>query len=265
MRPEDSLPLRLIYFLNAALLAANLIFIAVSVSSNPQNIFQDYRSLENDLQKFPQAVGDTLKGYADAINRSARESVDTIHRTTHDVTKSTEKFASNVTNLDFNAIIRPPSDTHPPVITAPHFSAVTTASTITGTAGTQASSPPVLRPTAPQAVAADLYAPGNCTWWVFLRRMQINDPIPDSWGNAATWAIRAEHDGYIVNHNPSPGAIMQIPNVDYGLGHVAFVESVDPNGTWHISEMNVLGLNIVDHRTRPASAAADFNFIHDKA
>ena len=55
---------------------------------------------------------------------------------------------------------------------------------------------------------------------------------------------------------------MQISNVDGGLGHVAFVESVDPDGTWHISEMNVLGLDVVDNKTMPATATAGFNFIH---
>jgi peptidoglycan endopeptidase LytE len=110
----------------------------------------------------------------------------------------------------------------------------------------------------------DLYAWGNCTWWVSIRRSQINDPIPNSWGNAATWAERAAADGYLIDHNPTPGSIMQISNVDGGLGHVAFVESVDNDGTWHISEMNVLGLDVVDYKAEPASVAVNYNFIHDK-
>lgn len=110
----------------------------------------------------------------------------------------------------------------------------------------------------------DLYAWGNCTWWVSIRRSQINDPIPNTWGNAATWASRASEDGYVVDHTPSFGAIMQISNVDGGLGHVAFVESVDPDGNWHISEMNVLGLDVVDDKANPQSLASNYNFIHDK-
>ena len=108
----------------------------------------------------------------------------------------------------------------------------------------------------------DYYAWGNCTWWVAMRRSQINQPIPNNWGNAATWAYYAKKDGYIVNHTPSFGAIMQIAGVDNGLGHVAFVESVYPNGTWRISEMNVLGLDILDYKTMSAASAADYNFIH---
>ena len=110
----------------------------------------------------------------------------------------------------------------------------------------------------------DFYAWGNCTWWAAIRRSQIGEPVPNSWGNAATWAVNAEADGYLVDHTPSFGAIMQISDVDGGLGHVAFVEGVDPDGTWHISEMNVLGLDVVDDKAMPASAAMDYNFIHEQ-
>src|SRR5579884_1762444 len=110
----------------------------------------------------------------------------------------------------------------------------------------------------------DLYDWGNCTWWAAMRRAQIGDPIPNTWGNAATWASRAAAGGYLVDQTPSHGAIMQISNVDGGLGHVAFVESVDSDGTWHISEMNVLGLDVVDYKAMPATAAYSYNFIHDR-
>lgn len=110
----------------------------------------------------------------------------------------------------------------------------------------------------------DEYAPGNCTYWVYARRAQVGEAIPDIWGNAATWAFNAQLAGYKVDHTPSKYAIMQTPYVDNGLGHVAFVESVSPDGTWNISEMNVLGLYIVDHKSMPASAAANYNFIHTK-
>lgn len=110
----------------------------------------------------------------------------------------------------------------------------------------------------------DYYAWGNCTWWVFIRRSQIGEPIPTNWGNAATWAYYASKDGYLVNHQPSFGAIMQIASVDNGLGHVAFVEGVNLNGTWNISEMNVIGLDVVDYKSLPALQAANYNFIHTK-
>lgn len=115
------------------------------------------------------------------------------------------------------------------------------------------------------AVSGDTYAWGNCTYWVFYLRQQAGDPIPTNWGNAATWAVNAVLQGYLVDHTPSVGSIMQTPYVDNGLGHVAYVTKVDPTtGAWTISEMNVEGLDVVDTTTYPASAAANFNFIHDK-
>jgi surface antigen len=111
----------------------------------------------------------------------------------------------------------------------------------------------------------DTYDWGNCTYWAALLRQQAGDPIPNGWGNASSWALNAKLDGYVVNNTPATGAIMQISDVDNGLGHVAYVESVDSlTGAWTISEMNVKGLDIVDTRTYPASAAAGFNFIHDR-
>ena len=114
------------------------------------------------------------------------------------------------------------------------------------------------------AMAGDLYDYGNCTYWVSMRRIQVNDPIPQNWGNAADWEINAILSGYKVDQKPTQYAIMQTPLGANGLGHVAFVESVDPDGTWHISEMNVVGFDEVDSRAIPASAAKNYSFIHDK-
>jgi surface antigen len=107
----------------------------------------------------------------------------------------------------------------------------------------------------------DTYAYGNCTYWAFLRRQQIGEIIPTTWGNANTWATRARADGYVVDHTPSVGAIMQ---TTFGaLGHVAFVESVDPTtGSWTISEMNVVGWDVIDNATMTASQALLYSFIH---
>jgi surface antigen len=110
----------------------------------------------------------------------------------------------------------------------------------------------------------DEYAPGNCTYWVYARRAQVGEPIPNTWGDASSWAFNATLGGYKVDHTPVQYAIMQISDVDNGLGHVAIVEGIDSDGTWHISEMNVLGLYIVDHKAMPASTAANYNFIHTK-
>lgn len=114
-------------------------------------------------------------------------------------------------------------------------------------------------------VTSDEYDYGECTYWVALRRLQINEPIPNTWGNAITWAVRAAADNYLVNHTPSFGSIMQDPNAPGGLGHVAFVQSINPiTGAWTITEMNRVGWDEVDTRTLPAAAAAKYNFIHQQ-
>jgi len=109
------------------------------------------------------------------------------------------------------------------------------------------------------------YEWGNCTYWVFIRRMEAGNPIPNTWGNAADWAWHARLEGYKVDQAPAVGAIMQTANSAGGLGHVAYVTEVNSvTGTWKISEMNSKGLNIVSDRTRTMAQALDYNFIHDK-
>lgn len=112
-------------------------------------------------------------------------------------------------------------------------------------------------------VSYDKYAWGNCTWWVSYLRHKIGNPIPNTWGNAIDWAANAKTDRYTVNHLPSAGSIMQDPLAPGGLGHVALVVSVDANaGTFTISEMNRLGLDIVDTRVISFSRVNKLNFIH---
>jgi surface antigen len=109
----------------------------------------------------------------------------------------------------------------------------------------------------------DTYAWGNCTYWASLLRQQANKPIPNTWGNANTWAIQAYLGGYQVDHTPSVTAIMQTSAGKEG--HVAYVTAVDAStGAWTISEMNVKGLDIVDTATLSATSAANFSFIHDR-
>lgn len=111
----------------------------------------------------------------------------------------------------------------------------------------------------------DAYDYGYCTYWAALRRIQVGHQIPNNWGDAITWGIRATLAGYRVDHTPEVGSVFQWPEAPGGLGHVAYVEKVDPDtGAWTISEMNAVGWDVVDERTYPASQAKFYNFIHDK-
>lgn len=109
------------------------------------------------------------------------------------------------------------------------------------------------------ASAGNRYAPGNCTWYVYERRMEIGRPIGSFWGNATSWATSARSAGLVVNNTPAAGAIIQSSSGYYG--HVGFVERVDGSNIY-ISDMNFAGYNIVTHRTIPLSQAGAYNFIH---
>lgn len=109
------------------------------------------------------------------------------------------------------------------------------------------------------ASAGNRYAPGNCTWYAYERRVQLGRPIGSFWGNGTAWASSARSAGFVVNNTPEPGAIMQNGG---GYGHVAIVESVDSAGNISVSEMNYAGYNVVSNRTLSAGQVAGYNFIH---
>ena len=90
---------------------------------------------------------------------------------------------------------------------------------------------------------------GYCTWWVANKRR-----IP--WrGNAGEWWWNARPFGFAEGPTPRVGAIMAMGTSYISpLGHVAYVESVNANGSFVISEMNWWGVpgggwNRVDYRT----------------
>jgi len=106
------------------------------------------------------------------------------------------------------------------------------------------------------------YAYGYCTWHVANRRAAIGRPVPNNWGNATTWDEGARGMGMRVDHIPEVGAIMQVDGGWGGYGHVAFVESVGPDGSWTISEMNYKGWGVVNSRSFSAGDAGSYDFIH---
>ncbi len=110
------------------------------------------------------------------------------------------------------------------------------------------------------ALTTNTYDYGYCTFWAALRREEVGKPIPNTFGDAHTWEDRALLAGYTVNKTPAPHAIMQSNAGE--LGHVAFVESVAPDGSWTISEMNYKGWNIMSGRTMKPAEALFYNFIH---
>lgn len=92
--------------------------------------------------------------------------------------------------------------------------------------------------------AGNTYYQGYCTWYAKERRPDL----PNMLGNGGQWVANAAARGLATGSAPRAGAIAEIP------GHVAYVESVNGNGTITISEMNgPAGFGVVGTRTVPAS------------
>jgi surface antigen len=88
---------------------------------------------------------------------------------------------------------------------------------------------------------------GQCTYYVATK---VNIP----WhGDAWTWYGSAEAAGWPVGTTPRPGAVM-VTWESREFGHVAYVESINPDGSWWVSEMNYVGWGVIDQRlVRPGS------------
>ena len=99
--------------------------------------------------------------------------------------------------------------------------------------------------------AGNTYARGYCTWWA----KEMRPDLPNRLGNGGQWVANAAAQGFRTGTAPAPGAIAEMP------GHVAYVESVSPDGTTvNISEMNYAGgIGQVNRRSAPAST---FRYIY---
>lgn len=102
------------------------------------------------------------------------------------------------------------------------------------------------------------YGAGQCTQWAWYKRQDL----PGQLGNANAWAYNAARLGYPVNNTPSAGAVIQTTAGWYG--HVGYVESVNPDGSIVVSEMNYGIPYRVIQSTIPASAVGGFSYIHRK-
>jgi len=82
---------------------------------------------------------------------------------------------------------------------------------------------------------------GWCTYYVATKRNV-------TWnGDAGFWYANAAAQGYAVGPTPKVGAIMV--TWESWAGHVAYVESVNADGSWTVSEMNWLAFDVIDIRT----------------
>ncbi|GAB3068143.1 CHAP domain-containing protein [Salinicoccus sesuvii] len=114
----------------------------------------------------------------------------------------------------------------------------------------------------PDPMANNTYDEGQCTYYVFDKIKAQGDMIETGWWNADSWAKRAKADGYTVNNNPAEGAILQTSRGE--IGHVAYIETVNDDGSIEISEMNYNEPYEVTERTIEAERIKEYSYIHPK-
>jgi len=98
-------------------------------------------------------------------------------------------------------------------------------------------------------VSDNSYPFGQCTWYVYNRMKQTGNPI--KWfsgdgGNGGNWGESAKSaGGYKVTYNKAVvGSVVSFKGGQHGsvapYGHVAFVEAVNDDGSFLVSEANVV-------------------------
>jgi surface antigen/LysM repeat protein len=105
------------------------------------------------------------------------------------------------------------------------------------------------------------YDYGWCTWHAANRRQQIGRPIPSNLGNAISWLSLARKAGLPTGNLPQSGAVLYQKNIG-GLGHVAFVEKVNDDGSALVSDMNYPTWGRVTYRTITPGEFGNYAFIY---
>jgi surface antigen len=116
---------------------------------------------------------------------------------------------------------------------------------------------PVFAAASPDSSIANHFPGGYCTWYVASRRS-----IP-WYGNAIDWWDNARPYGFAEGQQPLVGAIM-VTRESVAYGHVAYVETVNRDGSWTVSEMNFTGWNVKSGRTLRPGQIPVVGFIYGK-
>jgi surface antigen/LysM repeat protein len=102
---------------------------------------------------------------------------------------------------------------------------------------------------------------GWCTWHAANRRKEIGNPVPSNLGNAISWLSVARRAGLATGDQPRAGAVLYHKNIG-GLGHVAFVEKINDDGSMLVSDMNYPSWGRVTYRTVGPAEFGSYAFIY---
>ncbi len=114
----------------------------------------------------------------------------------------------------------------------------------------------------PDPMENNRYDDGQCTHYIFEKVKADGKMIESDWSDAKYWAERAQDDGYNVNGQPAEGSILQTGTGK--LGHVAYIEAVNEDGSIEISEMNLVEAYEITERTIQAEDIDKYEYIHPK-
>ena len=104
------------------------------------------------------------------------------------------------------------------------------------------------------------YKKGQCTYYVFERVKNDGNKINNTWSDAKHWDKKAIDDGYIVDRNPKKGSILQSSKGKYG--HVAYIETINEDGSIQVSEMNYTQPYEITKRTIHTYDIKNYYYIH---
>ncbi len=150
---------------------------------------------------------------------------------------------------DFEQVVAAPP---PPDTTTRSTASPVSPRSSSSTASSGSSARPAVVTWAPSS--GNRFAFGYCTWYVANR---VHVP----WlGNASAWFGQAQAYGWRTGQTPAAGAIMV--TMESGWGHVAYVESVGPGGSWTVSEMNYKAWDVVSSRTISPGQVPLLGFIY---
>ncbi len=105
------------------------------------------------------------------------------------------------------------------------------------------------------------YDYGWCTWHAANRRIQNGNPLPTNLGNASSWLSLSKKAGLNTGGQPKAGAVVYHKNIG-GLGHVAYVEKINDDGSAMVSDMNYPTWGRVTYRTVTPAEFSNYAFIY---
>lgn len=81
---------------------------------------------------------------------------------------------------------------------------------------------------------------GEAAWYIYNRCAQLGKTVSSHWGAASEWCEKAQQEGYSVGNVAKVGAVACFLTDDADgnkKGHLAFVEYLNSDGSFVVSEM----------------------------